>query len=330
MSALRTNLYLMLAAAAIVLAGCSVIPLAAQAPTGPITLPTPPDVVRLPSRPAPEKPSMAPEEIIRRFSQQEDVVSLAFGEFTYRKTIRLEEFGDDGRPSGRAEVITQMTVEADGSRRPRAVGRQESTLRLVGLEPDVLEVLGHMPVFPFATSQLPKYDIAYQTAEPVDDLMTYVFKVTPRQLSRQTAYFSGVIWVDDRDFAIVKTYGKWVTETGEVTLPELPFTFYETYRQYVANKYWMPAYTRSDGFLGSGDARVPVRLTMRWESYRPLAAGNAPAAPAPPDPVSSTPLRWLLSRTASSAKAIQAERQFWRSARPDALREVVPEPANVR
>ena len=264
-------------------------PLAAQAPTGPITLPAPPEVRRLPSQPAPEKPPMAPEEIIRRFAQQEDVVSLAFGEFTYRKTVRLEEFGEDGRPSGRAEVITQMTVEADGSRRPRPVGRQESTLRLVGLEPDVLEVIGHMPVFPFATSQLPHYDFTYQAAEPVDDLMTYVFQVTPRQLSRQTAYFSGVIWVDNRDFAIVKTYGKWVTETGEVTLSELPFTFYETYRQYVANKYWMPAYTRSDGFLGGGDARVPVRLTIRWEDYRPLAAGNAPAAPAPLGPAPPAP-----------------------------------------
>ena len=287
MSVQRTALHLLLVAAGV---ACLVIraapPLAAQAPTGPITLPTPPDVVRLPTQPAPEKPPMPPEEIIRRFSQHEDVVSLAFGEFTYRKTIRLEEFGDDGRPSGRAEVITQMTVEADGSRRPRAGGRQESTLRFAGLEPDVLEVLGHMPVFPFATSQLPKYDITYQAAEPVDDLMTYVFSVTPRQLSRATAYFSGVIWVDDRDFAIVKTYGKWVTETGEVTLPELPFTFYDTYRQYVANKYWMPAYTRSDGFLGGRDSRVAVRLTIRWENYRPVAAGNAPAAPAPPDPAS--------------------------------------------
>jgi len=289
MSVQRTALHILLVAAGVACLVIRAAPLAAQAPTGPITLPTPPDVVRLPTRPAPEKPPMPPEEIIRRFSQQEDAVSLAFGEFTYRKTIRLEEFGGDGRPSGRAEVITQMIVEADGSRRPTAVARPESTLRFAALEPDVLEVLGHMPVFPFATSQLPKYDISYQTAEPVDDLMTYVFQVRPRQLSRQTAYFSGVIWVDDRDFAIVKMYGKWVTETGEVTLPELPFTFYEIYRQYVAGKYWMPAYTRSDGFLGRGDARVPVRLTIRWENYRPVAAGNAPSAPAPPEPAPSAP-----------------------------------------
>jgi hypothetical protein len=283
MSVQRTLLRIVLAAVALALSGWQT-PLAAQAPTGPLTPPKSPEVIRLPTQPAPEKPPMAPEEIIRRFAQQEDAVSLAFGEFTYRKTIRLEEFGPDGKPSGRGEVITQMMVELDGSRRPRPVGRQEPTLRFAALEPDVLEVLGHMPVFPFATSQLQRYNITYQASERVDDLMTYVFQVAPRQLSRQTAYFSGVIWVDDRDFAIVKMYGKWVTETGEVKLTDLPFTFYETYRQYVSGKYWMPAYTRSDGFLGGGDARVPVRLTIRWENYRPVSAGNPPLPPAQPSP----------------------------------------------
>jgi hypothetical protein len=111
--------------------------------------------------------------------------------------------------------------------------------------------------------------------------------VTPKQVSRAAAYFSGVIWVDDRDFAVVKTYGKWITETGDVTLGELPFTFFETYHQYVAGKYWMPAYARSDGFLGSGDARVPVRLTIRWEEYKRVPGTDA--APPSASPAASTP-----------------------------------------
>ena len=241
MKAPRTCLKLM---TTIVLAGWTTFPLAAQSPAGPTNLPAPPEVVRLPNRPAPEKAPLPPEEIIKRFGQYEDSLLVALGSFTYRRTVRLEEFGEDGKPSGRSEAVTQMAVEADGSRRPRAAARPASTLHFTELEPDVLEIIGQIPVFPFATAQLAKYDITYQAAEPVDDLMTYVFKVTPRQVSRTAAYFSGVIWVDDRDFAVVKTYGKWVTETGDVTLGELPLTFFETYRQYVANKYWMPAYGR--------------------------------------------------------------------------------------
>jgi hypothetical protein len=304
--------------AAVLTVGLAAMPAAAQSPAGPTNLPAPPDVVRLPNRPAPEKAPLPPEEIIKRFGQYEDALSLAFGNFTYRRTIRLEEFGGDGKASGRSEAVTQMTVEADGSRRARAVARTESTLHLTELEPDVLEVIGRMPVFPFATPQLSKYDITYQAAEPVDDLTTYVFKVTPRQVSRTAAYFSGVIWVDDRDFAVVKTYGKWVTETGDVTMGELPFTFFETYRQYVANKYWMPAYSRADGFLGKGDARVPVRLTVRWEEYKPIPAGSvptavpgAPAAPQSPasSPSSSAPAAPVAQPPADSDRPTLAPRQ---------------------
>jgi hypothetical protein len=277
----------------ILLCGGAAIPAAAQAPAGPTNLPAPPEVVRLPNRPAPEKAPLPPEEIIQRFGQYEDALSAAFGTFTYRRTIRLEEFGPDGKASGRAESILQMTLEPDGTRRFRPGPRSESTLKFTELEPDVLELLGQIPLFPFATPQLSKYDITYQAAEPVDDLMTYVFQLKPRQISRTSAYFSGVIWVDDRDFAVVKSYGKWVTETGDVKPGELPFTFYETYRQYVSGKYWMPAYSRSDGYLGGGDARVPVRLTVRWEDYKPIpgasmpnpaAQPSAPASPAPPAP----------------------------------------------
>jgi hypothetical protein len=141
-----------------------------------------------------------------------------------------------------------------------------------------------MPIFPFATSQLAKYDFTYQTTEAVDDLTTYVLKVAPKRLDRSTAYFSGVIWVDDRDFAVVRSYGKWVTETSDVTLPDLPFVLYETYRTYVGNRYWMPAYLRSDGFIGATEPRIPVRLTIRWENYAPIQRPTAPAAPAAPDP----------------------------------------------
>jgi hypothetical protein len=309
MSLLRLKL-----TAAILLAGWVAISAAAQAPAGPTNLPAPPPVVRLPNKPAPEKAPLPPEEIIRRLGQYEDALSAAFGGFTYRRTIRLEEFGDDGKPSGRAESILQMTLEADGTRRFRPGARTESTLRFAALEPDVLELIGQMPVFPFATPQLSKYDITYQAAEPVDDLMTYVFQVKPRQVSRTAAYFSGVIWVDDRDFAVVKTYGKWVTETGDVTLGELPFTFYETYRQYVAGKYWMPAYTRSDGYLGSGDARVPVRLTIRWEEYKAIPTGSAPSSAVPGAPAAqpagvSTPAAPAPAAPADSERPTLAPRQ---------------------
>ncbi len=74
----------------ILLAGASLAAAWAQAPAGPTTLPAPPNVVRLPANPAPEKAPLPPEEIIRRFGQTEDATAAALGQFTYKRTIRLE------------------------------------------------------------------------------------------------------------------------------------------------------------------------------------------------------------------------------------------------
>ena len=60
---------------------------------------------------------------------------------------------------------------------------------------------------------LPKYEITYGGKQPLDELSAYFFTVKPRAVERAHAYFSGVVWVDVQDLVIVKTMGKWVTET---------------------------------------------------------------------------------------------------------------------
>src|ERR1700674_3021929 len=62
--------------------------LAAQSPTGPQTPAKAPDVVRIPTTPLPEKaPPIPSEEIIRRFTAQEDEFAKARAGYTYRKIV---------------------------------------------------------------------------------------------------------------------------------------------------------------------------------------------------------------------------------------------------
>jgi len=268
--------------------GASLFSPAAQ--QGPIAPPKMPEVVRIPTNPAPEKAPIPPDEIVRRFSAQEDAYARALGNYTYRRTVRLQELGPDGRPAGQSEVVTEIVVGDDGSRRQRPVSRSDSTLHVLELEPDALEALGRMATFPFGESQVSDYNFVYQASEPVDDLTTYVFRVTPKKLDRTHAYFSGLIWVDDHDLAVVRSFGKWVTELGDYTLPELPFNMYDTERQPVSNKYWMPAYSRSDATVKQKDGSVPVRLVIIWDKYAPLGSGKPSPSPASAQPLgNSTP-----------------------------------------
>lgn len=246
-------------------------PLGAQEPAGPQTPPKAPDIVRIPTRPAEpsEQPPIAPDEIIRRFSAQEDQLARLFTTYGYRKTVRLEEIGADGKVAGQAEISSSSLPVSDDARR-KAGGEPQSTLRFLNLERDDIEALSKIPAFPLVSSNLPKYNLTYVGKQLVDELNTYVFQVKPRQLERVRAYFDGLAWIDDHDLAIVKTYGKWVTETGDARASQLPFTIFETYRQPVDNKYWLPAYSRSDSSYDDKGLTIPVRLIVRWDQYAAL------------------------------------------------------------
>src|SRR6059058_688161 len=87
-------------------------------------------VVRIGNEPEPPAPPSLPEpEIIRRFSQKEDEYLAMRTHFTYKKTIRIEEFGPDGRPSGEYVLVTQPARAADGKFYEQVVQRPESTLQ---------------------------------------------------------------------------------------------------------------------------------------------------------------------------------------------------------
>jgi hypothetical protein len=253
----------------------------AQSENGPLAPPKRPNIVRIPANPAAEKPPVPADEIIRQFSAHQDEAAAAREGYVCNKAVRLEEDNSDGKATGQIELTTEYTVADDGTLRPKTARKPpDSGLHYVDLEPDATQALSSIPQFPLTTPQLAKYDITYQTSQPVDDLTTYVFQITPRQVDREHAYFSGLIWVDDHDLAIVKTYGKWVSELGDMKPPNLPFTMYETYFQPVSNKYWMPAYARSDASVKITGGEIPVKLIIRWDACQPAPKQAAASAPA--------------------------------------------------
>jgi hypothetical protein len=84
--------------------------------------------------------------------------------------------------------------------------------------------------------------------------------------------------VDDQDFVIVKSFGKFVSEiAGNGT--KLPFTMFETFRENFQEKYWLPTYTRSDDYLqGEDNTEQHLRLVIRDTDFK-LNSGPAATAP---------------------------------------------------
>ncbi len=76
------------------------------------------------------------------------------------------------------------------------------------MSPEDLDDIRHRLPFVLTDSELPEYQIVYAGQQQEDELHCYVFDIAPKEIVGKKRYFQGRIWVDDRDFQIVKTYGK--------------------------------------------------------------------------------------------------------------------------
>jgi len=266
-----------LAALAVISGG---VPVSAQDATGPVA-PPPADthVHRVTTtEPAAVPPPMPPAEIIKVFAEKEDQYLRARIRYGYKKTIKLTEFGKDGQPSGEYQVVLATTVDSDGKVYEKTVEKAQSTLQYLTLEPGQLTAAARVPAYPLVTAQLAKYELRYVGDEKVDEIDCFIFDAKPKFLERGQALFQGVVWVDKQYLEVVKTYGKWVTDLGDMHAPDLPFVNFETYRENVEGKYWFPNYSRSDDYLHLKDQTVPVRLVIKWAEMKPLEKSAPPAA----------------------------------------------------
>jgi hypothetical protein len=264
---------------------------AAQESQAPMTPPPEHDVRRMGNTPEPpEPPSLPPEEIIKKFAAKEDEYVAVRPTYGARKTIRIDEFDRQGKLSGQFLMVTESIRTPDGRVVNKVIEHPQSTLHVFALEPEDVKELERIPQFPLNSAQLAKYDLKYIGQELIDEIETYIFQVKPRALDRTHAYLDGIVWVDTKYLEVVKTYGRWVNELGDVKFATMPFTTFETYRENVDGKYWFPNYERADETLHLKDGDFPVRLVIKWADFKPLPApASAPAATPPAATPPATP-----------------------------------------
>ena len=251
--------------------------------SGPVAPPPKYEVKRVPAQPADVKaPPIPVEEIIRRFAANEDVMKKAFDQFSFNQTIRIKEMSD---PAGEFSVTGEMFMKSDGQRYDRIVKQPVSTLKQTSFTLEDVKTVANLPLFALTTDQLTNYNLKYEGTEKLDELNTYIFRVQPKQLMRNRPLFDGIVWVDQQEFAIVKSSGKFVREV--VTQGNgLPFSMFDTYRENISGKYWFPTYTVSDDFVSEPNGQnLPLHLVVRSTDFQP----NPVAITAPPAPATTAP-----------------------------------------
>ena len=209
------------------------------------------------------------EQIIQRFAEKEKDFKKERELYGYRQTVKAEILDGD-TVTGEYRQIFDVSFDDKGQKIKYVVFAPQPTATNMTRE-DFDDIDNRLP-FTLSTDELPAYNLLYVGLQSEDELHCYVFDIAPKQFEKGKRYFQGRIWVDDKDFQIVKNYGKTVPDIhlnkkgkGQENL----FPKFTTWREQVDGKYWFPTYSYADDvlhFVQGGD--MHIREVVKYTDYK--------------------------------------------------------------
>lgn len=208
------------------------------------------------------------DRIVRTFTSKEGEFRQALTNYVFNRNATIQTIGLGGQVTGEYRRDSFMTFGTDGVRFEKILFAPTPTLTEINFTPQDLEDLGGVNPFALNPSAASVYNFNYVGKEKIDELNLYVFDVSPKVMpdakKTKDRFFSGRVWVDDRDLQIVKSKGKGIPEDKNNKYPVV-----ETWRENVDGKYWFPAYSAANDELvfGSGQV-VKIRMIVKYADYR--------------------------------------------------------------
>jgi hypothetical protein len=222
---------------------------------------------------------MTVPQLIQKFTAQETKVKEARNHYTHTQDVLVQTLGDKG-VNGQFHEIASVSYDDKGKRSEKVTFAEQSTLRDIQMTPEDMDDIREFMPFILTTEEAPQYTLTYAGQQHVDDLDTYVFHLVPKKEEKNKRYYQGKIWVDNRDFEIVKLCGKSVPDVVHLKRNqhmEIRPNFVG-YRQLVDGQ-WFPAYAKVDDTLTFKIQSVHVREIVKLKDYKRVGAAATAAKP---------------------------------------------------
>jgi hypothetical protein len=215
---------------------------------------------------------MTPQQIIDKFAAREEIFRQARNNYLYTQDITVQEL-DGNTVSGEFRLVQEITYDDKGARIENVTFAPQNTLRQLSLSREDYEDFRYKMAFIMTTSDLPQYNLLYVGQQHQDEIDTYVFDVAPKTFAKGQRYFQGRIWVDNRDFQIVKSCGKTVPDIiankkKKKNAQENLSPKFVTYREQIDGKYWFPTYIKADDTLHFSNNDVHMREIIKLTNYK--------------------------------------------------------------
>ncbi len=210
------------------------------------------------------------DEILKRMAAQETTFQKAREGYAYRQTIKVETLDGD-TVDGEYQQVFDSSFDDKGNRIKNVVFAPQTTITRIYMGPSDMYELEDGYQFTLGVEEVGQYNLLYAGQQQEDELHCYVFDVAPKEIVGKNRYFQGRIWLDDRDFQIVKSRGKFVPEKhlnkkgkGNEDLHPI----FTTWREQIDGKYWFPTYTSTDDTLHFVNQDVHIKTVVKYSNYQ--------------------------------------------------------------
>jgi hypothetical protein len=213
----------------------------------------------------------APANLAKLVAHRETETETERNEYTYRQGVTIDELDDHGAARGQYRETRDVIFSPRRERTELMVGNPSNALKnLILTEQDFEDIRNIQPLV-LTEDRLWNYETRFRGDETVDEVDCWVLQVRPRQILQGQRFFDGMIWVDKKEYNIVRMEGQAVPQI-RTTKTENLFPRFTTIRKPLDGKHWFPVYTYADDTLQFRTGPRRIRLRIAYSIYKRFGA----------------------------------------------------------
>ena len=212
-----------------------------------------------------------PANLAKLVAHRETETEAERNEYTYRQTVTIEELDSNGGARGQYHEVRDIIFSPSHERTEQLIGKPQNSLKnLIMTEEDFRDVREIQPLV-LTDSQLWNYETRPRGEENIDGVDCWVLQVRPRQILEGQRFFDGMLWVDQKEYNIIRMQGQAVPQIRTMKSENL-FPRFTTIRKPIDGKHWFPIYTYADDTLQFRNGPQRERLRIAYSDYKRFGA----------------------------------------------------------
>lgn len=213
-----------------------------------------------------------PPDLARRVAEREGISEAERSRYTYKQWLTLEEFDRRGNKGGVYQERREVIFLENNDRVEQMTGPPTSTLKFLRMTLEDFADMRDIQPLLLTRDRLRFYETKTKGEEKVDGIDCWVLQVRPRQILDGMRMFDGILWVDQRDYSVVRSEGRAVPQIrssrpGKENL----FAYFTTVREKIGD-YWFPVLTFADDTLDFNNGPLRIKFTIRYREYKRFGA----------------------------------------------------------